>query len=205
MVGGRNRLKNSTRRRRMTPATFLVENGTCGKNVSNTARAKNRNGTDAKDADENKRLTERYEIIICCCCAWCRTTAGNDGRPTANHAAHIINTDRLSRYQRYGGGGGSDAHAPSQRECERFINLGRRRRQRPGRSAAALPSLPLPPTCNRLRTYRRRQAFCCCITAAAAAPPTPVGFCLPTVGPLTVTRIPKDRTTVAAAPMTVFQ
>lgn len=33
-------------------------------------------------------------------------TAGNDGRPTANHAAHIITTGRLSRYQRNGGGGG---------------------------------------------------------------------------------------------------
>jgi len=42
-------------------------------------------------------------------------------------------------------------------------------------------------------------------TDADAAPPAPVGFCFPAVGPLTVNRIPKDRTTVAAAPMTVFQ
>lgn len=117
--------------------------------------------------DENKRQTKSYDIIICCC-AWCRTAAGNDGRPTANHAAHIINTDRLSRYQQHSGGGGGSAVAGARTRTSASVSVllilggggpaGRLQRyplsSRRLRPTAYVPSLPPPPSLLLLHHHR---------------------------------------------------
>jgi len=81
-----------------------------------------------------------------------------------------------------------------------------------GGPAGRLQRYPLSPRCQRATAYEPAKPFAVASppphhskTDGDAAPPTPVGFCFPADDPLTVTRIPKDRTTVVAAPMTVFQ